>query len=159
RVDLPKRTVDAQATLQLRTLRPLAAISLDAMEFEVKEVRIGEGDRDEKPAHFEHDGRKLVVDLGSAWPAGREALLHVDSRVRAPRDGLHFSAPSEAGPDVPLMVWSQGEAAMNRYWIPCLDQPDQRQTTELVVTVADGFEVLSNGHLVERKSNADDKTV
>jgi aminopeptidase N len=159
RVDLPKRTVDAQATLQLRTLRPLAAISLDAMEFEVKEVRLGEGDRDEKPAHFEHDGRKLVVDLGSTWPAGREAVLHVDYRVREPRDGLHFFAPSEAEPDVPRMLWSQGEAAMNRYWIPCLDQPDQRQTTELVVTVADGFEVLSNGHLVERKSNPDDKTV
>jgi aminopeptidase N len=159
RVDLPHRTVDARATLQLRSLRPVAAVSLDAVEFEVKEVRIRQGGREEKSAHFDHDGRKLVIDLDSTWPAGREAEVLIDYRVRDPRDGLHFFSPSEAEPDVPLMVWSQGEATTNRYWFPCLDQPDQRQTSELVVTVADGFEVLSNGKLVDRKANPDDKTV
>jgi aminopeptidase N len=159
RVDLPHRTVDARATLDLRSLRPVASLSLDAMEFEVKAVHLGSTEKDEKPAHFDHDGRKLVIDLDSPWPAGREAVLRIDYRVREPRDGLHFFAPSDAEPNIPWMLWSQGEAAMNRYWIPCLDQPDQRQITELVVTVADGYEVLSNGRLVDRHSNPDDKTV
>jgi aminopeptidase N len=158
RVDLPHQTVDARSTLQVRALRPLDSFELDAVEFEVKAVRIVH-DKDEVPAHFSHDGRKLVVDLEPAWPTGHDATLRIDYRVREPRDGLHFFAPTAAEPDVPLSVWSQGEAVTNRFWFPCLDHPNQRQSTELVVTVAEGFEVLSNGKLVERRDNPADKTV
>jgi aminopeptidase N len=71
---------------------------------------------------------------------------------------LHFFGPTTAEPEVPLTVWSQGEATTNRYWIPCLDRPNQRQTSELVVTVPEGFEVLSNGSLVEQTKNVSEKT-
>jgi aminopeptidase N len=156
RVDLPHKTVEAQSTLEIRSLRPLASIALDAVDFEVKAVRIaGHDDKAEKAPSFSHDGQKLVIDLDPAWPAGREATLHIDYRVRDPKDGLFFFGPSEADPDVPLTVWSQGESITNRYWFPCLDHPNQRQSTELVVTVADGFEALSNGKLVERTANPD----
>lgn len=157
RVDLPKKTVDAVATLRVRSLRQLASLALDAAGFEVNQVvlaRPGEG----RPLRFTHEGQKLVLDLEPAWPVGHEATLTVAYRVREPKEGLHFFGPSAAEPDVPLTVWSQGEPISNRHWIPCLDHPDERQTTELVVTVADGFEVLSNGRLVERSSNPD-KTV
>jgi aminopeptidase N len=158
RVDLPHQTVDARSTLQVRALRPLASVELDAVEFEVKAVRIVH-DRDEAAARFSHDGKKLVIDFDPAWPAGHEATLQIDYRVREPRDGLHFFAPTSTEPNVPLSVWSQGEAVTNRFWFPCFDHPDVRQTTELVVTVAEGFEVLSNGKLVERRDSPADKTV
>jgi aminopeptidase N len=116
-------------------------------------------DSDKKPARFSHDGKKLIIDLDPAWPAERTASLIIDYRIREPKAGLHFFGPSTAEPDVPLTVWSQGEEIDNRYWIPCLDQPNQRQTTELVVTVAEGFEVLSNGKLVGRQTNPAEKTV
>src|SRR5262249_21748140 len=96
--------------------------------------------------------------LERAWPAERTALLRIDYRVREPKDGLFFFGPTPEESDVPLTVWSQGEPTTNRYWFPCVDHPNQRQTTELVVTVADGFEALSNGKLIEKRSNAD-KTV
>jgi aminopeptidase N len=159
-VDLPKKTVDARATLHVRSLRKLAAIPLDAVGFEVKRVTVQkDGDRAGRSAPFEHDGSKLTIDLDPAWPAEENATLRIDYRVREPKAGLYFFGPTRAEPDVPLTVWSQGEAVTNRYWIPCLDHPNQRQTTELVVTVAEGFEVLSNGKLVERRANPDSKTV
>jgi aminopeptidase N len=157
-VDLPKKTVDAHSTLQVHSLRPLGSITLDAVDFEVKRVRIVNGDQEATPAHFSHDGHKLVIDLEPAWPADKDATLKIDYRVREPKDGLYFFAPSPAEPDVPLSVWSQGEPIANRYWFPCYDHPNQRMTTELIVTTADGFEVLSNGKLLERKTNPD-KTV
>ncbi len=160
RVDLPAKTVEARAALHVRALRPLASVALDAAEFEVRSVRVATKEDDEgTPARFDHDGKKLVIDLDPAWPSGREAVLRIDYRVRQPRAGLHFFGPTAAEPDVPWTVWSQGEADWNHYWFPCLDQPNQRQTTELVVTVADGLEVLSNGKLVERRPNPADKTV
>jgi aminopeptidase N len=157
RVDLPKKTVEGRATLQVRSLRPIAAISLDAVGFEVSKVTLATGDKAE-PLRFSHGGRKLAIDLEPAWPADRSGVLRIDYRVREPRAGLHFFGPSPGEPDVPLTVWSQGEPDTNRYWFPCRDQLNQRQTTELVVTVADGLEVVSNGKLVERQSHPD-KTV
>src|SRR5262249_17456440 len=108
--------------------------------------------------HFSHDGKKLVIEPEQEWPVDTDRQLVVSYRVRDPKSGLHFFGPSDAEPDVPLTVWSQGESVTNRYWFPCLDQPLPRQTTELIVTVPDGFEVLSNGSLLERKAN-DNKTV
>jgi aminopeptidase N len=153
KVDLPKKTIDARATLSVKSLRPLSGVSLDAVDFEVQHVHI---DKDE--IRFSHDGKKLAIDLEPSWDVGREALLVIDYRIREPKSGLHFFAPTEAEPEVPLTVWSQGEPITNRYWIPCLDHPNQRQTSEMFVTVAEGFEVLSNGKLVDQKPNPD-KTV
>jgi aminopeptidase N len=157
-VDLPKKTVLGQAFIKLRSLRPIHAISLDAAEFEVRSVALSNGSPETQPIRFHHDGNKLTVDLDPAWPAGREGTLRVDYRIRDPKAGLHFFAPSPSDPKVALSVWSQGESTTNSHWFPCLDQPNQRQTTEILATVADGFEVLSNGKLVDRRTNPD-KTV
>src|SRR5438093_8464289 len=157
KVDLPKKTVDARASIRLRSLRRIASITLDAVDFEVKRVTITANGKEEA-ATFSHDRGKLIVDLDPAWLAERTALLRIDYRVREPKDGLFFFGPTPEEPDVPLTVWSQVEPITNRYWFPCVDHPNQRQTTELVVTVADGFEALSNGKLIEKRNNAD-KTV
>jgi aminopeptidase N len=159
KVDLPKKTVDARASMSVRSLRKINTITLDAVDFEVKSVSYTAGKQEkETTARFSQGGGKLVIDLDPPWPADQAGTLHIDYRIREPRAGLHFFGPTDAEPEVPYTVWSQGESITNRYWIPCLDQPNQKQTTELVVTVAEGNEVLSNGTLVERKVN-DDKTV
>ncbi len=167
-VDLPKKTVDATAFLRFHTMHPARHIPLDAVGFEVSQVFLGAvndsnpdnpaQDKPRGPLEFRHDGKKLDIDLPAEWPAERDGWLVVRYRVREPKDGLFFFGPTPSEPNVPLTVWSQGEAVTNRYWFPCFDHPDQKQTTELVVTVAEGFEVLSNGKLIDKKPN-DDKTV
>ncbi|HEY8503574.1 MAG TPA: M1 family aminopeptidase, partial [Gemmataceae bacterium] len=162
--DLPARTVDGTATLTFTAMRDLGHVALDAVDFEVQSVRLapasdgneGGPGRAFRDVPFRHDGRRLHVTLpGGGWKAGRDGVLAVEYRVRDPKDGLFFFRPTPAEPDLPLTVWSQGEAITNRYWFPCLDHPGEKQTTELVVTVADGFEVLSNGRLVDRRPNGD----
>jgi aminopeptidase N len=154
-VDLKKRTVEGKATLTFRTMRQLASFELDAVEFEVTAVKLRR-DRGELVAiPHRHDGRKLAVALGQAWEPDTPGTLEVTYRVRQPRDGLFFFGPTPTEPEVPWMVWSQGEAITNRYWFPSLDHPAQRQTTELIVTVEPGFEVISNGKLISHRINAD----
>jgi aminopeptidase N len=159
RVDLEGKKVDGDATLRFRGIRPTQAITLDAVGFEVKQVTLAKGGQAPVAARHTYDGKKLLIDLGSRWTAGQEGVLHVVYRVQNPKDGLHFFAPSKTEPDVPLCVWSQGEPTSNRYWIPCYDEPDQRQTTEIVATVPEGFEAVSNGKLLARKENTGNKTV
>ncbi len=168
KVDLPKKTVDATAYLRFRTTHSIRHVPLDAVGFEVSQVSLGavnpsandnpEQDKPRPPLVFRHDGKTLDIDLPNEWPEGRDGWLVVNYRVREPKDGLYFFGPTAAEPNVPLTVWSQGESITNRYWFPSLDHPDQKQTTELIVIVADGFEVLSNGKLINKKVN-DDKTV
>jgi len=62
--------------------------------------------------------------------------------------GLYFVGPDEGYPDKPRQIWSQGEAEFNRHWFPSWDYPNDRATTELAATVAQPFEVVSNGRLV-----------
>ena len=38
---------------------------------------------------------------------------------------------------------------MRRYWIPCLDSPNQKATSETRVEVPGSWEVISNGRLVD----------
>jgi aminopeptidase N len=159
KVDLEGKKVDGDATLQIRDIRPTQSINLDAVGFQVKQVTLAKGSDNPVPAKYTYDGNKLGIDLGSRWTPGQEGVIHVAYHVQDPKDGLHFFAPSKSEPDVPLLVWSQGEPTSNRYWIPCYDEPDQRQTTEIIATVPAGNEVVSNGKLLSRKENTGAKTV
>src|SRR5207248_1277996 len=84
RVDLANKTVDSQATLQVRSLRPIKSISLDAAGFEVKQVALGTSKEEAKPARFDHVGKRLVIQLDSPWPAGRDGSLRIAYRVHEP---------------------------------------------------------------------------
>ncbi len=160
RADLPKKVMEGTAILQLRGLRDLKHLELDAAAFKVKSVRLA-ADPKENPhtVPFIHDGKKLTIVLDPPWPSGQEATLRVDYRVENPKEGLHFFGPTKDNPTAPLTVWSQGEPISNRYWFPCIDAPDERQTTAILVTVPKGFEAISNGKLLSKKTNPDGETV
>jgi aminopeptidase N len=49
-------------------------------------------------------------------------------------------------------IHSQGQADENSRWFVCHDFPNERLSTELIVDIEDGYEVLSNGSLVSKKS-------
>ena len=159
RVDVAKKTVVSQATIDFKTMRAAKTLSLDAVGFEVKKVMLSRDGQASSQAQYTHDGKKLVVELGNGMPAGQSGTVTVEYLVKQPRSGLHFFAPGKTNPEAPLQVWSQGQTITNRYWIPCVDEPNQRQTTQVVVTVPAGYEAISNGKLVSRKENPADQTV
>jgi aminopeptidase N len=159
RVDLAKKTVESKATLSFHCVRSTQTVSLDAVDFDVKSVSVKRGEKTAATSRHTSDGKKLIVDLGSRMHAGDTGTLEVSYRIRDPKDGLHFFGPSKTSPDAPLLVWSQGETTTNRYWFPSIDEPERRQTTEVIVTVPEGFEAVSNGKLVQRQENPADKTV
>ncbi len=158
-VDLKKKLAEGTATLQLRSLRALKHIELDAVDFHVKKATLAVDDKAPHSVQYTHDGKKLTILLSTPWSVGQEATLRVEYRVEEPKQGLHFFGPTASEPDAPRIVWSQGEPISNRYWFPCIDAPDERQTTEIVVTVPEGFEAISNGKLLTRKPSSDGKSV
>ncbi|MFI5403297.1 MAG: M1 family aminopeptidase, partial [Planctomycetota bacterium] len=150
RVDLQKKELAGKATLDFVALRPVRAIRLDAMGLSVKSTTLASG-----PCEASYDGKSLEIVPAKPLALGEAAKVTVEYVCTDPEQGLYFRGPTPAEPAVPWQVWSQGETHENRYWIPMPDQPNERMTSELVVTAKEGLEVLSNGRLESRKANGD----
>jgi aminopeptidase N len=91
-------------------------------------------------------GHTLRVYLPATASPGN--AFAIEARYRAhPTKGLYFVRPDTAYPDRPWEVWSQSEMEDGRFWYPTYDEPDEKASSETVVTVPDGQRVLSNGSL------------
>ncbi len=65
--------------------------------------------------------------------------------------GLYFINTDGAIPGKPAQIWTQGETESNSHWMPTIDKPNERFTTQIELTVPDSFGTLSNGELTESK--------
>ncbi len=149
-VDPAKREVGGTATLRGAAIAPgTRSITLDAVELAIENVTVGG-----RVATFRHDGKKLRVDFPEPLAAGAEVVVAVTYRG-APRRGLYFIAPEEGYPDKPLQAWTQGQDEDSRYWFPCIDAPLEKATSELRVRVPAPMFALSNGTLIEDRTEGD----
>ncbi|MHC4136180.1 MAG: M1 family aminopeptidase [Planctomycetota bacterium] len=153
-VDLEKKTLRGRVTLQIVALRDTSAIRLDAVRLEISRVEVYRGNP-ERPQPAEHvsDGETLEIQVPQPLRRGEPVTVHVDYTCAEPQAGLYFYGPTHAEPDTPYQVWSQGETIATRHWIPIFDHPNERITSELIVTAAADQQVLSNGTLVSTTKN------
>ncbi len=141
--DWEKREVAGKAHHTFRVLESgLRSIRLDAVKLHVIKV---EGPGGEK-LEFESGPETLKVDLARERKRGEEVQFTVEYRCR-PQRGVYFRAPDDAYPRTPKQIWTQGEAVEARHWIPCIDHPVDKLTTEVLVTAPEGLMALSNGRL------------
>jgi aminopeptidase N len=132
--------------------KPRSQLVLDAGR-DITIQSISQGTREQKFAHDPLAG-KLTIDLDRPIPAGTRTEVVVRYTAKCPRangKGLTWTqgrTTAKSDTDRWAQIHSQGEPQDNSTWIPCHDFPNQRATTELIVTVEDGYIVGSNGHLV-----------
>jgi aminopeptidase N len=150
-LDFEAKEVRGRVDLTLMPFEPgLSSLVIDCgPAVEVEEVLINPGPG-EAAARFRREGEELTIELGRTYRGER---LTASVRYRAkPKAGLFFI---EADDDNPEFIWTQGQSEDTRDWLPCYDSPDDKATTELIVTVKRPLSVLSNGRLVGTKENAD----
>ena len=128
---------------------PLSRIPFNLEELVVDAVKVAG-----RETRFHHEGGLLEVFLSPALLPGREVPISITYHG-SPRTGLNFTAPDKAYPTRPYTAWSQGQDEYSRYWWPSHDFPNQRSTTEMVVTAPGKYEVISNGRLVSVSKNRD----
>jgi aminopeptidase N len=155
-IDTHKREVRGVVTHSLAPLHPyLTRVELDCgPKLKVSKVRTG--NRSNQCDFATKDG-KLSVKLDKAYGPGDAIDLAIEYSG-SPDRGLYFIIPEPPYPEKRLSFWTQGESEETRDWIPCYDYPNERATTEMIVTAEKPLFVLSNGRLVETKENADNTT-
>jgi aminopeptidase N len=149
--------IDAEAgRIEGNTQLLVAAITSDTKEarFDAEELSISRVSVDDRDVAWHHDGSTLTVTFEPELDAGQTRNVRVDYSAE-PRAGLHFVRPTPAYPAKTLMFWSQGESEENRYWFPVHDYPNERATSETIITVKRPLEVVGNGDLVAVTDNAD----
>jgi aminopeptidase N len=143
-LDFDRRAISGTATHRLTAIvDDLSRLEFDETELEINAVRA-----DGRPVEFSADDGKLSVMLDAPIKAGAELEIAIDYAAVQPRRGLYFVGPDAAYPDKPIEAWTQGEDEDSRYWFPCYDYPNDKATSEVIVTVPSRFTAISNGALV-----------
>lgn len=139
-----------------QTLRPLRS-GLSELAFDCGKLTVSKVTVDGTAAAFEQRPERLLVKLE------RPASANADLKVRIlysgkPNAGMYFVPAERAYPAKTPMVYTQGEAEDNHHWLPVYDYPDDRATSEGIITVPAGWFALGNGALIETKQGQGETT-
>lgn len=155
--DWNQSAVIGSATLTLSPLfYPQTILKLDAVDFDIKKLMVNG-----KPStDYLYDKNEITITLPQPLTRRDKLTLTIDY-VAKPRprfndsgaaitsdQGLFFIDPLDTIPGLPRQIWTQGETTFNSKWFPTIDQPNERATQEIILTVADTFMTLSNGSLL-----------
>ena len=146
-LDFADKSVSGTARLDFERVAPDADdLLLDAVGFELESVRLLHGER-WSLARYDYDGNRLSIAIRPGIARGSVEVVY---RAR-PRRGLYFLGPDSEVPERPQQVWTQCQDEDARHFVPCQDKPHVKMTTELAVTVPEGFIALSNGELKDAR--------
>ncbi len=144
--DVEQKKVRGEVTESISMLRDgTEQIKFDSVDLTIQNVTL-----DGKDAKFSTTDKELIVSLES--PSKRSE--HHDVFIRyggQPKKGLYFILPDKNYPNRPKEIWTQGEAEDTRYYIPIYDYPNDRTTSEMLLTVPASWITVSNGELLGTK--------
>lgn len=153
-VDEKSESLSGEATIRLLPLlRSIERVQIDAAGFSVSSVRAGGS-----LLSFEQIDDSLIVRLNHPYGWSDTLTLSISYSVSSPKKGLYFVKSDSSNPLRHDQVWSQGAAEDNHHWFPCYDSPNDRATSEMIVTVNEKFTAVSNGKLLGIKNDPASKT-
>jgi aminopeptidase N len=143
RFDLDQKKVIGDVTHSLTILRDSTSkIIFDSAGLTIQNVTVNKS-----PAKFNTEDDKLIIPLTTAARAGEKFDVNIRYEAK-PTKGLYFILPDKDYPDRPKQVWTQGESEDTRYYLPTYDYPNDRLTTETILTVPASWLTVANGKLI-----------
>jgi aminopeptidase N len=164
-----ERRIDGQATIEvavrseqtdalafdLISQAPTAADSNDVSGMAVESVRVRIGTTDPVSVAFVHEGDRLHVPLPEAASpddrrAGQRITVEIDY-AGTPRDALGIG-PNKHG----TWSWfSDNWPNKARHWLPTVDHPYDKASSEMIVIAPSRYQAVSNGLLIEETDLGD----
>jgi aminopeptidase N len=143
RFDLTQKKVLGEVTHSLSILREgTPKIVFDSAGLTIQKVTVNKAN-----AKFETAAEKLIIPLAAEAKAGDKFEITIRYEGK-PTKGMYFILPDKDYPDRPSQIWTQGESEDTHYYLPTYDYPNDRLTTETILTVPASWITVSNGKLV-----------
>ncbi|WP_206185457.1 M1 family metallopeptidase [Sphingosinicella sp. CPCC 101087] len=139
--DFEARRMAGTATLDIQAADGAREIVLDSKGLEIEAIADAEG----RPLQWalgegdERRGQPLTVQIGDA----RRIAIRYRSAPEA--DALQWLTPAQTAGKRHPYLFSQGQAILNRTWIPTQDSPGIRQTWEARITAPEPLTVVMSG--------------
>lgn len=142
RFDVDQKKVIGEVTHTLSILRNnTSSIAFDSVGLTIQSVTVNKS-----AAKFETTPTKLLIPIPAAKSGDKfDIVIRYEGK---PSKGLYFILPDKDYPDRPRQIWSQGESEDTRYYLPTYDYPNDRLTTETILTVPSTWLTVANGKLV-----------
>ena len=155
------QTMDGEAIL---TVKPhfydVDSLNLDAKGFTLKSVELVNNGK-KTPLEYSYKGKlKLRIGLDKTYKATdtyQVRIVYVANPEDLPKGGseaitddkgLYFINPDGADTTKPTQLWTQGETQASSCWFPTIDEPNEKMTQDIYMTVQSKYITLSNGRLV-----------
>jgi len=154
RFDLDQKKIIGDVTHSVSVLRNgTDKIAFDSVGLQIESVTLNKG-----KAKFETTDTKLNVVLPKAAKTGEKFEIEIKYEGK-PSKGIYFILPDKDYPNRSTQVWTQGESEDTRYYLPTYDYPNDRLTTETILTVPANWLTISNGKLVNVSDAKDGQKV
>ncbi len=157
--DFQKERVLGEAWIDFTPIfDPVSAFELDAQYFDIHSISTGQG---REVDYYYQDSLRIIIDWPEVLERNDTAQIYIDytavpgrkaeggSSAISSNKGLFFINPRGTVPNKPTQIWTQGETEHNSNWFPTQDQPNERCSQEINLTVPIEYETLSNGILLK----------
>jgi len=146
-VDPVARAIDGNLKLRfVSNDEGLPHVVLDLAGLKVYNVLDSKG----RDLAFFQKGEEMTIVL--ATPLARGASEELEIRYGgSPKKGLWFT-DFERG--MATQIFTQGECEDAHWWFPCIDNPSDRATSELTVTLPEGWVATAAGERIDRQEGA-----
>lgn len=144
---------------------PIDRAILNANGFRINRVALVKNE-ELIPLKYGYDGKLLTVHLDRTYPENQKFTLFIDYVAR-PHElkvgtdifgngdrGLYFIDRNDKDP-AKRQIWTQGETECNSNWFPTINDPQEKMTQEISLTVPEVYTTLSNGELEFTSLNGD----
>ena len=157
-VSLPMVTnaLEGRQTITMRLKYAVDSLVLHGVGLQFDTVRV---DGVQKNTSQNVQAETFTIHLNGMRNAGdtlrvQIAYLHVQGYPRpSSRQGYYFFLDTIGNPA--NLGYTFSEPSDARFWMPCYDEPWEKATAELRITVPDGYVAASNGRLLGATANGD----
>jgi len=148
--DVEQKKVIGDVTHTISVLKDdTKSLVFDSVGLTIQSVTLNKG-----AAKFETTDKKLIVPLPSVARKGEKFEVEIKYEGKTSK-GAYFILPDKDYPDRPKQIWTQGESEDTRYYLPTYDYPNDRLTTETILTVPATWLTVANGKLMGVKDAGD----
>ncbi len=138
-VNAKAKNIYGKVAYTFKILKPTKSIYVDAQKMQIEAVLL-----DGKKIKAEYDDKKIVIISDFKADANHEISIQYTA---TPKKALYFVKDYQGNDQ----IWTQGQGKYTSNWLPSFDDMNEKVEFDLKITYAKGYEVITNGKLINSK--------